>query len=142
MKIETAYHSSHMKAVAKGVSVSLGELEKPPKISRPTEMYSSVTSKRVDGDLTAHCWVDNLVSPVRFTEALVEMAFGDFKSSALVNSSTSAIQEIVEIGPHSALRKRYKGDLSSSYRRFPIPWLLFCAESQLSRNRNNPGYYR
>jgi acyl transferase domain-containing protein len=87
-------------------------MEKPAAASG-TDMYSSVTGTRVDDDLTAQYWVDNLVSPVRFTDALLSMTLESSKGSLRVNTSNTMVQEIVEIGPHSALRSAIKEVLAS-----------------------------
>lgn len=116
LKVKTAYHSSHMKGVADEYLRLLGDLEKPSDIQCSTEMYSSVTGARVEGDLTSKYWVDNLISPVRFTDALLKMTLENSRSSLRVNTSNSVIQEIVEIGPHSALRSAIKETLTSHFK--------------------------
>ncbi|PTB35859.1 hypothetical protein M441DRAFT_178876 [Trichoderma asperellum CBS 433.97] len=116
LKVKTAYHSSHMKGVAGEYLRLLGDMEKPSDIQFSADMYSSVTGSRIEGDLTSQYWVDNLISPVRFTDALLKMSSeSSSKSSMRVNTSNSAIQEIVEVGPHSALRSAIKETLTSHF---------------------------
>lgn len=116
LKVKTAYHSSHMKDVVDEYSRLLGDMEKPSDIQFSADMYSSVTGNRIEGDLTSQYWVDNLVSPVRFTDALLKMSSeSSSKNSMRVNTSNSAIQEIVEVGPHSALRSAIKETLTSHF---------------------------
>ncbi|UKZ52827.1 Type I Iterative PKS [Trichoderma virens] len=114
LKVKTAYHSAHMKTVAEEYLHLLGDME-PSDAQFSTDMYSSVTGARVDGDITAQYWVDNLISPVRFTDALLKMSLESSKSSMRVNTSNSAIQEIIEIGPHSALRSAIKETIASHF---------------------------
>ncbi|KAB5585705.1 hypothetical protein GE09DRAFT_983703 [Coniochaeta sp. 2T2.1] len=113
LKVTTAYHSAHMRAVADEYLSLLGELEKPTERA-DVQMYSTVTGSRIDDDLTAQYWVDNLVSPVRFTDGLAKMVLESSKRSLRVNTSNIVIQEIVEIGPHSALRSAIKEVLAGS----------------------------
>lgn len=112
LKVKTAYHSSHMRAVADEYLSLLGDMELSEAGIR-ADMYSSVTGTRFEGTITAQYWVDNLVSPVRFTDALLKMSLESPKSSLRVNTSNSVIQEIVEVGPHSALRSAIKESLAS-----------------------------
>lgn len=116
LKVKTAYHSSHMKDVAGEYLQLLGDMEKPADAQFAADMYSSVTGNRIEGDLTSQYWVDNLISPVRFTDALLKMSSeSSSKNSMRVNTSNSAIQEIVEVGPHSALRSAIKETLTSHF---------------------------
>ncbi|KAL7898810.1 hypothetical protein HDV64DRAFT_291566 [Trichoderma sp. TUCIM 5745] len=134
LKVKTAYHSSHMKDVADEFLQLLGDMEKPSDTGFSADMYSSVTGNRIEGDLTSQYWVDNLISPVRFTDALLKMSSeSSSKNSMRVNTSNSAIQEIVEVGPHSALRSAIKETLASHFN-----------DNQLIRyhavlDRSNPG---
>ncbi|KAL7940182.1 hypothetical protein V8C42DRAFT_363657 [Trichoderma barbatum] len=114
LKVKTAYHSAHMKTVSNEYLRLLGDME-PADVQFSTDMYSSVTGARIEGDLTAQYWVDNLISPVRFTDALLKMSVESPKSSMRVNTSNNSIQEIVEIGPHSALRSAIKETLLSHF---------------------------
>ena len=120
LKVKTAYHSAHMKTVAEEYLQLLGQMDKPADIaaSLASEMYSSVTGERHSEDITAQYWVDNLVSPVRFSDALLKMSTERAASKGLKvssgGSSGAMIQDIVEVGPHSALRSAIKDTLSSS----------------------------
>lgn len=97
-------------------------------------MYSSVTGNRIEGDLTSQYWVDNLISPVRFTDALLKMSSeSSSKNSMRVNTSNNAIQEIVEVGPHSALRGAINETLTSHFNDNQL------IEYHAVLNRNTPG---
>ncbi|KAL6812029.1 hypothetical protein J3E69DRAFT_359798 [Trichoderma sp. SZMC 28015] len=132
LKVKTAYHSAHMKTVAEEYLRLLGDME-PSDAQSSTDMYSSVTGARVDNDITAQYWVDNLISPVRFTDTLLKMSLESSKSSPRVNTSNSVIQEIIEIGPHSALRSAIKETLASRFNDNQV------IGYHAVLNRNNPG---
>jgi len=116
-KLETggiAYHSSAMALVTDEYLELLGgddsTLEAGSAASRKgwnagsINMVSSVTGKMVDAaKLTSpRYWVDNLVSPVRFADAL----------SACVG--ICAATDVVEIGPHAALKSPISDTLADA----------------------------
>jgi zearalenone synthase (highly reducing iterative type I polyketide synthase) len=77
-------------------------------------MSSSVTGKNIDrSDLTAEYWVDNLVSPVLFSDALSEMMESPGKASRHRRRNEPSIAFLVEIGPHAALRSPIQQILQS-----------------------------
>lgn len=100
LRVDVAYHSHHMELVADSY---LGAIE--PFFERDSmdfnehnmqehHIFSSVTGQ-VEGHkslCSAQYWVKNLVSPVRFSEAI-----------DLVTSRSNA-SALVEIGPHAALK--------------------------------------
>ncbi|KAL4984119.1 hypothetical protein BDW68DRAFT_190737 [Aspergillus falconensis] len=96
LKVDIAYHSHHMRAVAGQFEHCLQKLS----ANRPqasVRFYSSVTGSETSSALGASYWVDNLVSQVRFAPALEELTQRHFASS-----SDSLV--LVEMGPHSALQ--------------------------------------
>jgi len=128
-KIETggiAYHSPQMAAVAQeyldlmGGNRSLlgsGALSRPPVV-----MVSSVTGQIVAPKRLAmpQYWVDNLLSPVRFANALAR--FGEAASMAtdspvttslLLHPGSGLLTDLIEIGPHGALRRPVRDTLDS-----------------------------
>ncbi|KAF2202683.1 phenolpthiocerol synthesis polyketide synthase ppsA [Delitschia confertaspora ATCC 74209] len=98
LQVDTAYHSHHMLAIAKEYRQKMGDLEVIPTEKRnQVEMYSSVTGRPVtEADLTADYWVRNMVSCVRFSDALQQLCEPAAEGAAPVNV-------LVELGPHSAL---------------------------------------
>jgi NADPH:quinone reductase-like Zn-dependent oxidoreductase/malonyl CoA-acyl carrier protein transacylase len=105
LQVDVAYHSHHMKLVAKEYQDSLQSLE-PPK---PTgvKFHSSLLGHLVDGsELQPSYWVDNLTQAVRFSEALTDMC-------APAHGFKTGVNMIVEIGPHSALAGPVKQILKS-----------------------------
>ncbi|KAK5988235.1 Compactin diketide synthase mlcB [Cladobotryum mycophilum] len=105
-----AYHSPAMHAIAVEYLVSMGSLEaglRKHDIQEAT-MISSVTGNIVSRKLltSPQYWVDNLTSPVRFSDALQHL-MGD--TTQMDNPlSTNVVTDLVEIGPHGALRRPVK----------------------------------
>ncbi|KAH8650845.1 hypothetical protein BGZ60DRAFT_534031 [Tricladium varicosporioides] len=95
LKVDMAYHSDHMKHLSQEYQRLLEEelqnieaLQKMPKIP----FFSSVTCKMMsDTPLDLSYWVTNLISPVRFSSAVLNLV--SFNSSGI----------FLEIGPHSTL---------------------------------------
>lgn len=95
-----AYHSPAMQSIAKDYLELMSQLEPraTPDNSTPwPEMVSSVTGGIAAQSLLAdpEYWVENLVSPVRFSEAVLTLSSG----------KGFAVSDLVEVGPHSALRR-------------------------------------
>jgi acyl transferase domain-containing protein len=115
-----AYHSSHMRVVASDYASMLGNLRGSDSQTTGSAMFSSVTSKEVSPKALqlADYWVQNLISPVKFSEALVTLCTADLVSDAVsrnrlkVLHDQTKIDSIVEIGPHSALRSAIRQTLS------------------------------
>lgn len=109
-----------MRAIATEYRALMGALESATpldiadKSSSPaTIMVSSVTGKIVPAKLLSmpDYWVDNLVSPVRFVDAVKRLTNKAWDSSpALV---AGEITDLVEIGPHAALRRPLKDTVPS-----------------------------
>ncbi|RFU79325.1 polyketide synthase [Trichoderma arundinaceum] len=92
LKVDTAYHSHHMKLVSSDYLQQLGGID-----ARSTDplirYFSSVTGEEKFDEFGASYWVENLVSPVRFSAAL----------QRLYQELEPTFVNIVEIGPHAAL---------------------------------------
>lgn len=104
LRVDSAYHSHHMQAVAEAYLTSLSELDH----NAPQEdvaFYSSVTGERKLSDFGPSYWVSNLVSQVKFSAA-----------SELVAKHLDAMpgaNVLAEIGPHSALAGPLRQSLAS-----------------------------
>lgn len=94
LKVDVAYHSHHMKVLAEeylnslstiGSSVPNGEIA----------FFSSVLPGVPVGSSPEY-WVENMLRPVRFSDAIRNM-------SSKADPSVAGIDVLVEIGPHSAL---------------------------------------
>ncbi|KAH9904009.1 iterative type I polyketide synthase [Xylariomycetidae sp. FL2044] len=115
LQVQNAYHSALMQEVADEYLTLLGTLPKPGPNSRASvEFFSSLVGGKMDDEnLQATYWVDNLVSPVRFSDAVIGMlaAQGSREQASMkINSASRALSVdlILEIGPHSAMQSATK----------------------------------
>ncbi|KAF4983054.1 hypothetical protein FZEAL_1454 [Fusarium zealandicum] len=107
LKVDTAYHSHHMKKVASNYLESIAHI----KASTPNsavKFYSSVLVAQKTSDFDAQYWVDNLVSPVRFGNALELLC-----RTEVVGVEPSPLALFTEIGPHGALAGPVRQTLKS-----------------------------
>ncbi|ORX96602.1 hypothetical protein BCR34DRAFT_497625 [Clohesyomyces aquaticus] len=71
LRVQTAYHSHHMQAISQDYSESLGTIIAPQAPPSGVTMFSTVTAAPVNqDDINSEYWVSNLLSPVRFSEAV------------------------------------------------------------------------
>ncbi|KAK4210859.1 hypothetical protein QBC37DRAFT_27292 [Rhypophila decipiens] len=98
LKVETAYHSHHMEKVAASYLESLGELANDA-VQEDIKFFSSVTGAPKTSGFGPAYWVENLVSQVRFKDAMT----GLLQSMKETGSQQDA-NILIEIGPHSALQ--------------------------------------
>jgi acyl transferase domain-containing protein/NADPH:quinone reductase-like Zn-dependent oxidoreductase len=114
LRVMTAYHSPHMRAVAKGCLQAMQDAG----VSHITElvegqeaipMFSSVTGELLDpAELDPTYWIRNMCGTVRFSPAVANLLTGNV-SSSLKRRTTGrkAVvkwDSLVEVGPHSALK--------------------------------------
>ena len=107
IQVDTAYHSHHMLAISESYRERLLGIEVTPLGRRKTvTMFSSVTGRAITADdkLSADYWVSNMVSTVRFSEALAQMC---------TLEAEEGVDMLIELGPHSALAGPVKQVLSS-----------------------------
>nr|B3FWU0.1 RecName: Full=Reducing polyketide synthase rdc5; Short=R-PKS rdc5; AltName: Full=Hypothemycin biosynthesis cluster protein rdc5 [Pochonia chlamydosporia]ACD39774.1 reducing polyketide synthase [Pochonia chlamydosporia] len=104
LKVDVAYHSSHMRSCSAEYQSSIMDLE-PSELDganeskEPILMVSSVTGGLVDAEaLGPYYWIRNLISPVLFSDALKELV------CPADSGGSSDVDMLIEIGPHSALR--------------------------------------
>ncbi|RYP16394.1 hypothetical protein DL765_005174 [Monosporascus sp. GIB2] len=104
LQVGVAYHSPIMRAISAEYLELLGDLDKGED-ARLSVMVSSVTGRVVPSAQlsTPQYWVDNLVSPVRFYDAVSNLLSGASKLSTLASMKT--VTDLVEVGPHCALRR-------------------------------------
>lgn len=98
-----AYHSHHMECIAEDYREKLsGLLSSPPKDG--IRFFSSLYGRsRPAASLDVNYWVDNLVSPVKFADALSVLL-----SNAQATREEEVINTLLEIGPHPALQQSAK----------------------------------
>ncbi|CAM1502592.1 Fc.00g073680.m01.CDS01 [Cosmosporella sp. VM-42] len=112
LNVKIAYHSKYMKAMTEEYLELMGDLE-PGTLKAPfrPQFWSSVygadlpDSKLQDADY----WVQNLISPVRFCESVTLLLKGSDEtklngSNGNNRATTTPITDVLEIGPHSALK--------------------------------------
>ena len=105
LSVRTAYHSHHMDVIAESYLAALQDLPMP-QANHHIAFYSSVTGDILGGEqLDAAYWTKNMVSHVRFAQALQTLCRGTKSNDADVGPSWEkpAVDLFVEIGPHSAL---------------------------------------
>ncbi|KAL4862617.1 hypothetical protein BDV12DRAFT_178594 [Aspergillus spectabilis] len=106
LQVEHAYHSHHMQRAAKAYldSVSTIVTDRDSR-DNAVEMLSSVSGTIVNAkDLGASYWVQNLVSPVRFSDAVATLLQGSTKRRRRLRPGEAAVDLLLEIGPHGALK--------------------------------------
>lgn len=134
LKVQNAYHSAHMKQVASEYLQLMGELPWEVKDTSPqrVHMFSTVSGCIIEHEcLNADYWVQNLVSPVRFEDALVAMCFDPINKGQVLSTENVFAEHIIEIGPHSALQSVIK---EISARRKSHPSITYLS----ILNRNEP----
>jgi len=137
LKVNVAYHSPQMHSIASEYLKVLGQLEKGPK-RKNIRMMSSVICEIVSEEevCTGRYWVQNLVSPVNFLEAMRLCCFRPRVDSIIKKLDRSHYNEIVshfwvEIGPHSALQGPIRDILKSVQRNNDVDY-----HSALVRNKS------
>ncbi|KAH9204906.1 polyketide synthase, partial [Leptodontidium sp. 2 PMI_412] len=111
LQVDVAYHSHHMELVRKEYLAAMGGI-KHLESNGDVVMISSVTGQKIHSKaMGPEYWARNMVSPVRFAEAL--------NSSLCVSAETnksalSVVDIILEVGPHSALAGPIKQTLKAS----------------------------
>ncbi|KAF2463891.1 reducing type I polyketide synthase [Lindgomyces ingoldianus] len=120
LRVDVAYHSKHMEAIASHYADSLQDLA--PGSPSSTTMVSSVTGKIISADelCSKEYWVRNLVSPVRFSDAISALAVTpssvSSRKSYTQKQKAPQIFNLVEIGPHSTLQGPIRDTLAGSAR--------------------------
>ncbi|KAK7757127.1 hypothetical protein SLS62_000674 [Diatrype stigma] len=97
-----AYHSNAMRQIAADYLDCLAHLENGDNERNDILMVSSITGETVPTSIVSkgQYWVNNLVSPVRFSDALHYLAVAAPKAHDL-----KSISDYLEVGPHGALRR-------------------------------------
>lgn len=109
--VDTAYHSHHMQAVAdvyRQQLKGLGLEEGTSLAGNHVIFFSSVSGLPKTEGFGAEYWITNLVSPVRFYDAIKAIANTEYYSQRKVS--------FIEIGPHSAMAGPVRQCLAESTR--------------------------
>ncbi|KIA75969.1 polyketide synthase [Aspergillus ustus] len=118
--VDTAYHSHHMRTVAEDYRSRLGKLSTLG--GNGVSLFSSVTGQLKTSGFDEAYWIGNLVSPVRFSDAVQTLAKLRHRSGQHVF--------FVEVGPHSAL----SGPVRQSLQHEGVPAFPFDYHGALQRN--------
>lgn len=99
LKVDTGYHSHHMEKVAQSYLDDIHRLGgiRPQSPASDVKLISTVTGQPKYGGFDENYWVENLVSPVRFSEALSKCKM------ELRGSSRLPPHMFLELGPHHGL---------------------------------------
>ena len=122
LKVNVAYHSPRMNAIASKYLALIKNLQPGEPVPRSATFISSVTGTRLSAlELCqGEYWRNNMVSPVRFAEALGHIQFRPLKSifKKLDGShkNIAVAHDVLEIGPHSALQTAIQDTLRTRSR--------------------------
>ena len=110
LRVDVAYHSPHMLEIAAEYLAQIKDLEPGESLLYGPVMISSVTGEKIAGrDLgQGEYWVQNLISPVNFSQALAKLCepqTNTRKKLDLSHLKTTRMHDLVEIEPHSALQR-------------------------------------
>ena len=116
LKVDVAYHSHHMRAVADTYLDPIKHMTTQSHSADPeVRMFSSVTGQVIDTSvLTPEYWVANLVSPVRFSDAVLSLSTYQPGKRRRRPVSENFVDLWVEIGPHGALATPVKQTLENN----------------------------
>lgn len=108
LQTDVAYHSRHMLLVADHYRDCVGEITS--RGSSGVDFHSSLFGKirAKSFSLGTDYWVNNLTSPVKFSEALESMC-------SLASGPERHPDLLIEIGPHSALKGPIRETLNSGF---------------------------
>nr|P9WET8.1 RecName: Full=Highly reducing polyketide synthase Preu1; AltName: Full=biosynthesis protein Preu1 [Preussia isomera]UNY67713.1 polyketide synthase Preu1 [Preussia isomera] len=106
LNVQNAYHSHHMQPLADEYLAALEGLSTLSQEKAGTvKMASSVTGALINHtDLGPSYWVQNLVSPVLFSNAVEALLKQSTKGRRQARANEPAFDYLVEIGPHAALK--------------------------------------
>lgn len=108
LKVDLAYHSHHMLHVAEEYRTAIAHIQ--PRVDKQVAFFSSLVGRQIDAsELTTSYWVDNLTSPVQFSQSMQSLC----SSTGLGSSGQETVSMLCEIGPHSALEGPVKQILKS-----------------------------
>lgn len=108
LKVDTAYHSHHMQQVAPEYSCSLGDMDTRA-MPNDIKYISSVTAAEKKSGFGPAYWVENLVSKVRFYDAL-HLQLANWQ--LMMPQSTNVL---IEIGPHSVFAGPIRQTITQSF---------------------------
>ncbi|OBT81690.1 Type I Iterative Polyketide synthase (PKS) [Pseudogymnoascus sp. 03VT05] len=102
LKVDTAYHSHHMKKVSHEYLNSISHIKAGVPRSN-IRFFSSVSGIERSSGFGPSYWVENLVSKVCYSDALQQICKAGLASLSAGASTGLPMHLFVELGPHSAL---------------------------------------
>ncbi|RDH32115.1 hypothetical protein BDQ94DRAFT_160155 [Aspergillus welwitschiae] len=119
LKVKVAYHSFQMHEIASHYESAIGEMDEESDVAHGHRscMVSTVTGNWITPDVLRQpqYWARNLVSPVRFSEALGVACISTTSPPEKLDGShykSLEVHHVVEIGPHSVLQGPTKSILA------------------------------
>ncbi|RBA09650.1 hypothetical protein FPRO05_05586 [Fusarium proliferatum] len=97
LKVDAAYHSHHMRRIAHNYHQAMQNIESSD-VRGGITFYSSVTGAVKPTAFGADYWTDNLVSQVKFSQALALLRSDQLRNEPGIDTSV-----FIELGPHPAL---------------------------------------
>ncbi|EED11953.1 polyketide synthase, putative [Talaromyces stipitatus ATCC 10500] len=110
LRVPLAYHSRQMNAMSFKFTSLIGSLTLSSNAINVIPMLSTVTGERLTASHLKEpsYWALNMVSPVRFSQAVEKMCFQSgsniSKKIDMSHKCVSAVNHIIEIGPHGTLQ--------------------------------------
>ena len=109
LRVDAAYHSHHMEAVAQDYLYNIKAIQSRPK-DVAVHFYSTVTAQEKVSDFGPAYWVSNLVSKVRFFDGFKTVCQQIYDDA--LASQASSCHTFLEIGPHNTLLGPMKQSLT------------------------------
>ena len=111
LKVDVAYHSPRMNAISSEYLALIKDLEHGEPAPRSATFISTFTGTRLSAPelRQGEYWCKNMVSPVKFAEALRCIHFRPVRVSLVKkldgsHKNIATAHDLLEIGPHSALQ--------------------------------------
>ena len=120
LNVDTAYHSHHMQEASTQYIHQLDGLD-VKSLRKSTRFISTVTASLKDSRFGPEYWVENLVSKVRFSDAILE--YIHLEQGLDSPSAGHAKQIMIEIGPHAALLGPIRQTVATSTGAFEYSYL-------------------
>ncbi|KAI9689893.1 MAG: Type I Iterative PKS [Bathelium mastoideum] len=129
LKVDLAYHSHHMQIVANDYQRLLSAIKSEPS-KASVQFFSSVTGTEKNSDFGPSYWVDNLVSTVRFSDALDALCRTQQAKS--IDREDMPLHTFIEVGPHKTL----SGPIQQTMKQFKETQFPFTYIPTLIRDRD------
>ena len=112
IQVNIAYHSRYMEKISVEYLRFIHDIEPGEFSARSPDLFSSLTGglASVDQCSKPDYWIQNLVSKVRFHDALSQMC----SKSRNVPKEEKSIEVVIEIGPYAVLRRPMKETLADA----------------------------